>query len=304
MPVSTSAHISHCLSRIIELQPGSVLDVGCGFGLWGFLCREYVDVWNGRVQPQEWTTRIDGIELFAPYIQAHHRALYSSIRIADIREAVATLDDYDLIIAGDVIEHLEKAEGEAVIEALYGHARRALLVNIPLGSGWDHPEQYGNPGELHRSQWDVKDFLAYPHELQPFQMMCGAYGSFYCSKDIPTIRRVESLRAAAEWKESSGDLPGAVHCLQQAHALIPGDETTAVFLTDLLLRQGAVNDAVTLLQSVLAVNAAYHYGRYTLVRLLLALQRNVEAQTELELLLTQPGVPQELAAKARELRSG
>ena len=50
MPVSTPVHISHCLGRIIGLNPEPVLDVGCGFGLWGFLCREYLDVWNGWVE--------------------------------------------------------------------------------------------------------------------------------------------------------------------------------------------------------------------------------------------------------------
>ncbi len=29
---------------LVELQPRSVLDIGVGFGKWGFLAREYLDV--------------------------------------------------------------------------------------------------------------------------------------------------------------------------------------------------------------------------------------------------------------------
>ena len=49
MPVSTPVHLSHCLNHIIQLSPQSVLDVGCGFGMWGFLCRTYLDAFCERV---------------------------------------------------------------------------------------------------------------------------------------------------------------------------------------------------------------------------------------------------------------
>ena len=66
MPVSTSVHLSHCLANIIRLEPRSILDVGCGFGTWGFLCRTYLDVFLERVQPEDWQVRIDGIEFSSP----------------------------------------------------------------------------------------------------------------------------------------------------------------------------------------------------------------------------------------------
>ncbi|MEA3366400.1 MAG: class I SAM-dependent methyltransferase, partial [Candidatus Hydrogenedentes bacterium] len=195
MPVSTSVHISHCLTYIINLNPRSVLDVGCGFGMWGFLSRMYLDVYQGRVQPDQWTTRIDRLELFEPYIQEHHRTLYSSIQIGDIRDLAPELDTYDLIIAGDVIEHLEKDEGDEVLDLLYDRAEKALLVNIPMGEGWEHPEQYGNPGELHRSQWAVEDFLRFPSIHKEFQLPCGKYGSFYCPKDCDSHARLNGIGA-------------------------------------------------------------------------------------------------------------
>ena len=47
MPVIIHIQLTHCINKIIQLQPKSVLDVGCGFGKWGYLCREYLDVFPG-----------------------------------------------------------------------------------------------------------------------------------------------------------------------------------------------------------------------------------------------------------------
>ena len=95
MPVSTPVHLSHCLNHIIQLSPQSVLDVGCGFGMWGFLCRTYLDAFCERVYKKDWRVRIDGIEYFEPYILEHQRARYDSIQIGDIRDLIANIEPYE-----------------------------------------------------------------------------------------------------------------------------------------------------------------------------------------------------------------
>jgi SAM-dependent methyltransferase len=303
MPVSTSVHISHCLSRIIQLEPASVLDVGCGFGLWGFLCREYLDVINERVQPESWRTRIDGIELFEPYILAHQRALYSSIQIADIRDVAASVDEYDLIITGDVIEHLDKADGEAVISLLYQKARLALMVNIPIGDGWEHPERHGNPGELHRSQWYVEDFLAYPNEHTAYSLPCGQYGVFYCPKTGGAALRANALLAAADHWLGRGDTARAADLARESHALDPASPESAIFLADMLIRLQRVNDAADVLERTLEVNPGFHYGYLALARIQAALSRRSAADERLRSLLAMGGVDVKLRLEAERERA-
>ncbi len=256
MPVSTSVHISHCIQHIIAINPSSVLDVGSGFGIWGFLCRMHLDVANGRVQPQTWQVRIDGIEYFEPYIQAHQRALYSSLRIGDIRELAEDLEPYDLIIAGDVIEHLDKAEGEAVLDLLYAKARTALIVNIPLGMGWDHPEAHGNPQELHRSVWEIDDFAPYPSARSVFELPCGRYGVFTCLKSAPVKARVEGLWTAAHRREQIGQIDLACLYALRLHELDPGDADAAFFYADLLLQSKKTDQAVGVLRTLVESNPA------------------------------------------------
>lgn len=301
MPVSTSIHITHCLQYIINLGPRSILDVGCGFGLWGFLCREYLDVMEERVQPDSWRIRIDGLELFEPYIQPHQRALYTNIIIGDVRDLAPAVDEYDLIIAGDVIEHLDKTDGERVIELLYEKAKRALLVNIPLGEGWDHPERHGNPGELHRSQWTADDFLAYPNIAQHFELPAGAYGSFFCPKDCTVDQRVQGLLEAADYARSIGGLDKALALLRKGHALDCTHRGTVLFLSDTLLAANQVPEAVYVLESAVQRDGEFHFAFLALARILKIIGRTEEARFYAQSLLDNSRVGIDIQSQARAI---
>jgi len=304
MPVSTSAHITDCLGRIVRLAPASVLDVGCGFGMWGFLCRTYLDVFQERFRPEDWQVRIDGLELFDPYIQAHQRALYTSIRIADIRAAAETLDEYDLIIAGDVIEHLDKDDAERVLDVLYAKARRALLVNIPLGeTGWEHPENHGNPGELHRSAWSVEDFLPFPNERTEYALPNGAYGVFWCPKDAAPASRVAGLLVSAQRAAEAGRTRRALALLRALRPLAPGDATAAILHADCALREGLFDEGVRALEDSLSDGPESHANYVMLARLLRQLSRADTARVVLDRLLALDNVGEELRDTARALRA-
>jgi len=301
MPVSTSVHISHCLKYIINLRPKSILDIGCGFGMWGFLSRMYLDVSEERVQPGDWKLHVDGIELFEPYIQSHQRALYSNIIIGDIRELAPKVDNYELIIAGDVIEHLDKDDGETVIEQLYDKATRALLVNIPLGEGWDHPERHGNPGELHRSQWYPEDFHPYPSIAEAFTLPAGAYGSFFCPKECPNEDRAIGLMSLADRRRAEGRMERALNYAQKAHDIDSGNQDAVLLLVDLLLQAKATNDAANVLRKAIDRDAGFHYAYIALAKVLRAMNRGEQAKGVAQRLLAQQGVNAELRAQAEVL---
>ncbi len=244
MPVSIQVQITTCVTKIVATEPASVLDVGCGFGKWGYLCREYLDAFNGRWRPEDWTTRIDGIEFFEPYILAHQRALYSNITIGDIRDLCHSIDEYDLIIAGDVIEHMHKDEAEEVVETLYAKARKMLIVNIPLGKGWDHPAQYGNPAELHRSEWYTEDFEGYATERETYRLPAGIdYGSFYCEKGLDPHVRIAGFVNASLFYDKQGDSANALRYLERAQRVEAEPLESTLLLADTMIQLGKVEMA-------------------------------------------------------------
>jgi SAM-dependent methyltransferase len=165
MPTSRFEHISDVAKLIEKLSPSTFLDVGCGFGRWGFLVREVMDINRERYAKHTWLTKIDAVEIFPSYIVDHHRYLYDNIYISSIEAFSETMPSYDLIIIGDVIEHLDKTLGQQIIEKLKAMATKALIVGIPLGDQWEQGTVLGNVYETHKSTWDVPDLRLHGAKL-------------------------------------------------------------------------------------------------------------------------------------------
>jgi hypothetical protein len=158
MPVSIWNGMEDCLAVIVGCRPAAALDAGAGFGLWGCLLRQYLDVWSGRLEREQWATRIDAVEMDSARVQPHARHLYTDIVIGDVREVVprrAVEVRYDVILFGDVIEHLPKDDGIRLLEQSARLATRLVVVRIPLGNGWRR-EGREEP-DHHRSRWYAED---------------------------------------------------------------------------------------------------------------------------------------------------
>lgn len=302
MPVSTSVHISYCLQLIMNLRPKSILDVGCGFGLWGFLCREYLDVAETRVWPDKWTMRIDGIEFFEPYIMDHQRYLYDDIQIGDIRDLAPNVDEYDLIITGDVIEHMDKPDAEDVLDTLHAKARKALLVNIPIGTGWDHPICHGNPAELHRSEWSVEDFMLFPNMERLFDIGQLKYGVFLCLKNTTEESNWNAIQNAAIAAEGRGDFAAAARVLERGLKRFPQDESTVLRLAVAYTALNRTEDAVTLLSEALRSNPAFWHGHYIMATILKTMSQDDKSLDHVSKVLDQTDIDDDLRLRAETLR--
>ncbi len=123
----------------------TVLDVGTGMGT-------YSDI----LRPQlEW---IDGVEVWEPYIEQFGlNNKYDRLFVGDAREVVSSArlsheegllgSKYDLIIFGDVMEHM--TEDEAL--TMWDHASKIAIwgmISIPIIHYPQGPE-FGNPYEVH-----------------------------------------------------------------------------------------------------------------------------------------------------------
>ena len=64
MPTSYFEAIPDLIAAVKAESPESVLDVGIGFGKYGLLLREVLDVAALRYRREDWHVRIDGVEAF------------------------------------------------------------------------------------------------------------------------------------------------------------------------------------------------------------------------------------------------
>lgn len=154
MPSSDIFLIPHVCSRIRTLMPASILDIGIGFGKYGFLAREYVDICEMRYHSEMWQTKIDGIEIFSDYVGDLQRLIYNEIYIGDALDCLKKLGDYDLILLIDVIEHLSKERSLELVKLVKLKSKTALISTPMKVMSLGAPlMKYGNIHERHVCQW-------------------------------------------------------------------------------------------------------------------------------------------------------
>ena len=168
MPFSQSSQLATIVGFMESVRPRSILDIGVGFGQYGFLARtnlEHLNLFdvngsNAKKRPKsEWQITIDGIEGFAPYLTPVHEYAYNEIFIGDALELVPQLDrQYDLILAIDILEHFHKEPGQDFLRQLKNIALGHILVSTPKQFIEQHEE--AKPYENHRSYWIESDLIS------------------------------------------------------------------------------------------------------------------------------------------------
>jgi 2-polyprenyl-3-methyl-5-hydroxy-6-metoxy-1,4-benzoquinol methylase len=128
----------------------SVLDIGPGWGTYSSLYRNSQQLWHA-------------VEINAPYVERFQLFnLYDEIFIEDIRTFIL-FRHYDVIICGDVLEHMANDEAVEVLDKLFNYADH-IIVSIPLDAETNAPPGTGdvdwnNPYELHVGKWSHLLFI-------------------------------------------------------------------------------------------------------------------------------------------------
>lgn len=147
MPYSDQRFDKQVASIIKKLKPKVVLDVGPGAGKYAKLIK--------AIAPE---IRVEAVEIDKKYVKEFNlRELYDEVHIASIQKFAEQQHDnsYDLIIFGDVIEHLKKSEGVDLLN-FFVYRTKHIIVQWPHGyvqNTWE-----GHVHENHISVWGKSDF--------------------------------------------------------------------------------------------------------------------------------------------------
>lgn len=164
MPSSHHYQLNDIIEIIMLTNPGKLLDIGIGFGKYGLLAREYLDLWKEGADYQNRTVQIDGIEAFEPYITPVHKFIYDNIFIGNALEILPGLRDrYDLVLLIDVFEHFSYDDGRKLLEQCR-KASKNILISVPLLMS-EQEAVFGNPYEEHMYAWKKKDLRHIPDKF-------------------------------------------------------------------------------------------------------------------------------------------
>jgi len=140
-------------SKIVELNPKTVLDVGAGQGIYLNLIRESL----GQ------DVIVTAVEVWQPYIdQFNLQNRYDYLYPVDIRDI--TNFKYDLVILGDILEHMPEDDAIALWDRISKQAKYAI-ISIPI-IHYHQDAINGNPYEIHvEEDWNTERVLNRFHSI-------------------------------------------------------------------------------------------------------------------------------------------
>lgn len=120
----------------------SVLDLGCGK--------------DSPIQECEIPHTV-GVDLFEAYLEESKRKrIHTEYIKADIRTVDFPPGSFDGVMCLEVLEHLTKEEGLALLGRMEKWARKKLVLTTPNTFVWQD-EVDGNPLQAHRSGWTARE---------------------------------------------------------------------------------------------------------------------------------------------------
>jgi hypothetical protein len=149
MPWSSYEGKEKILSWISMINVQNVCDVGPGCGTYRDLCKN-----NGLLTDCKWFA----VEIWEPYVlEFNLKGKYDEVIVEDVRQT--DLSKFELIIFGDVLEHMTRAEAKKCIDSA---PQAWKILSIPTDHYPQEPVR-GNPFERHveedwNQNWVFEDF--------------------------------------------------------------------------------------------------------------------------------------------------
>ena len=141
--MSSSYLLDPFILTVLAEGDKSYLDIGCGKGKWGYLLKT-------SHKPPSYIVGGD-IDLNNLRYAKKHK-IYDDVVLLDGRHLPFRDDSFDIVLAIEIIEHMEKIEGQKLLDEAERVSRERVIVSTPLlGARYWYSEKH------HISKWTVGD---------------------------------------------------------------------------------------------------------------------------------------------------
>lgn len=123
-----------------------------------------------------------GIDIFKPSIEKSKKAkLHDEYKVGNVLNLDKFFKNksFDVVVALDIIEHLEKKDGLKLLEQMEKIAKDKVIVLTPYGFTQQHSYDK-NPYQIHKSGWYPKEFSKRGYKvlgMRGFRFIRGEYAT-------------------------------------------------------------------------------------------------------------------------------
>ena len=133
-----------------------ILDCGFGYGDWAFQIKAKLG----------FKPYIVGLEIHRPYVERQSKlGLYDKVMEADVLAIPFDRDYFDVVLACEIIEHLEKKDGLKMIKEVERVSKNLVIITTPFGFTKQDAVD-GIKYHMHRSKWYPSDFIKRGYEVK------------------------------------------------------------------------------------------------------------------------------------------
>jgi SAM-dependent methyltransferase len=131
--------------RKLDRKAITVLDVGCGKGEAMSFLKKHVGF------------ELVGVDIFSPYLRiSKETKSYQDVILADVTHLPFKDSQFDTVICMEVLEHLDKEDGEKLFQELERVTKRQILITTPI-SKYEQDPFDENPYQEHRHIWQLRE---------------------------------------------------------------------------------------------------------------------------------------------------
>lgn len=129
-------------------ENNKVLDIGCGDGSL-----------MTKVNPDK-KYEVVGVDLYKPSLEkAKNSGVYKRVILKDLKKVKFKSKSFDVVLASQVIEHLNKQDALYLIKKLEKIAKQRVILITPKGFVEFDPFEVIDSNKLqeHKSEWEIKE---------------------------------------------------------------------------------------------------------------------------------------------------
>ena len=152
-------------AQILSLIDGcKILDVGCGKAKMGYSIK--VDWWYTSAGRTGLSLEyLVGADIFRPYIKfCKEHKIYDDLILCDATRLPFRRKVFDVVLADEVIEHLEKERGYALIRQIERASSKSVIITTPrISIQQDAVDE--NVFQKHISKWSAKELKSLGYSI-------------------------------------------------------------------------------------------------------------------------------------------